>query len=30
MFAAKQRGLAMTLFATAPFLGPALGPVVGL
>jgi MFS family permease len=30
MFSAKQRGLAMTLFASAPFMGPALGPVVGM
>jgi len=29
VFSAKQRGLAMTLFAAAPFMGPALGPVVG-
>jgi len=29
MFPAAQRGLAMSLFAAAPFLGPALGPVIG-
>ncbi|TKA80314.1 hypothetical protein B0A55_02199 [Friedmanniomyces simplex] len=29
MFAAKQRGLAMALFAAAPFMGPVLGPIVG-
>lgn len=29
MFSAKERGLAMTLFAAAPFMGPALGPIVG-
>lgn len=29
MFAAKQRGLAMSLFAAAPFMGPVLGPIVG-
>ncbi|KAG9854915.1 MFS general substrate transporter, partial [Aureobasidium melanogenum] len=29
MFSAKQRGLAMTLFAAAPFMGPVLGPIVG-
>ncbi|CBQ67414.1 probable mfs-multidrug-resistance transporter [Sporisorium reilianum SRZ2] len=29
MFAAKQRGLAMAIFASAPFLGPALGPIIG-
>ncbi|KAF2086226.1 MFS general substrate transporter [Saccharata proteae CBS 121410] len=29
MFPASQRGLAMTLFASAPFLGPTLGPIVG-
>jgi multidrug resistance protein len=26
---AKQRGLGMALFAAAPFLGPALGPITG-
>lgn len=29
MFPAAQRGLALTLFAAAPFLGPVLGPIVG-
>ncbi|KAH0267824.1 MFS general substrate transporter, partial [Aureobasidium melanogenum] len=29
MFSANQRGLAMTLFAAAPFMGPVLGPIVG-
>ncbi|PRP78004.1 polyamine transporter 3, partial [Planoprotostelium fungivorum] len=29
MFPAKTRGLAMVLFAAAPFLGPAIGPIVG-
>lgn len=29
MFPAKQRGIAMSLFAAAPFLGPVLGPVIG-
>ncbi|KAJ5961201.1 uncharacterized protein N7479_008351 [Penicillium vulpinum] len=29
MFPANQRGLAMTLFASAPFLGPVLGPIIG-
>ena len=29
MFPAKQRGLAMSLFAAAPFLGPVLGPIIG-
>ncbi|KAH6676857.1 major facilitator superfamily domain-containing protein [Plectosphaerella plurivora] len=29
MFPASQRGLAMAIFAAAPFLGPALGPVIG-
>ncbi|OQO05106.1 hypothetical protein B0A48_08126 [Cryoendolithus antarcticus] len=29
MFAAKERGLAMALFAAAPFMGPVLGPIVG-
>lgn len=28
-FPARQRGLAMSIFAAAPFLGPALGPVAG-
>lgn len=29
MFEAEQRGIAMSLFASAPFLGPVLGPIVG-
>ena len=29
MFPANERGLAMALFALAPFLGPAIGPIVG-
>lgn len=29
MFDAEERGLATSLFAAAPFLGPALGPIVG-
>ncbi|WWC92617.1 uncharacterized protein L201_007576 [Kwoniella dendrophila CBS 6074] len=29
MFPAHQRGLAMGIFAAAPFLGPAIGPVAG-
>ncbi|KAL4913144.1 major facilitator superfamily domain-containing protein [Aspergillus aurantiobrunneus] len=29
MFPASERGLAMTLFASAPFFGPVLGPVIG-
>lgn len=29
MFSAKERGLAMSLFAAAPFMGPTLGPIVG-
>lgn len=29
MFNAKERGLAMTIFATAPFMGPVLGPIIG-
>lgn len=29
MFPAAQRGLATTLFAAAPFLGPVIGPIVG-
>lgn len=29
MFPASQRGLAMTLWAAAPFLGPSLGPITG-
>lgn len=29
MFNADERGLATSLFAAAPFLGPAIGPIVG-
>ena len=29
MFSASQRGLAMSIFAAAPFLGPTIGPIVG-
>lgn len=29
VFSAKDRGLATTFFALAPFLGPVLGPIVG-
>ena len=29
LFSASQRGLAMTLYSVAPFLGPILGPIVG-
>lgn len=29
MFEAKDRGIAMSVFAAAPFLGPAIGPIVG-
>lgn len=29
MFSAKMRGLATAIFAAAPFLGPALGPIGG-
>lgn len=28
-FPARERGLAMSIFSTAPFLGPTLGPVIG-
>jgi MFS family permease len=27
MFPAAQRGLAMSIFAAAPFLGPVIGPI---
>lgn len=27
MFPASQRGLAMSVFAAAPFLGPVIGPI---
>lgn len=29
MFPASQRGIAMSVFAAAPFMGPTLGPIVG-
>ncbi|KAI1773678.1 MFS general substrate transporter [Hypoxylon cercidicola] len=29
MFSAKERGLATAIFATAPFLGPSIGPIAG-
>lgn len=29
MFSASERGLATSFFATAPFLGPTIGPIVG-
>ncbi|OCT45790.1 putative transporter mfs2 [Cladophialophora carrionii] len=29
IFPAKQRGLGMSIFASAPFLGPCIGPIVG-
>ncbi|PWY66430.1 MFS general substrate transporter [Aspergillus heteromorphus CBS 117.55] len=29
MFTAKDRGVATSLFAAAPFLGPVLGPIIG-
>lgn len=29
MFPASQRGMAMSVFAAAPFLGPVLGPIIG-
>jgi len=29
VFSANQRGLAMAVFASAPFMGPALGPISG-
>ncbi|KIX09346.1 uncharacterized protein Z518_00425 [Rhinocladiella mackenziei CBS 650.93] len=29
MFPSSQRGLAMSIFAAAPFLGPVIGPIVG-
>lgn len=29
MFPASQRGIAVSLFAAAPFLGPTIGPVIG-
>ncbi|KAF2223014.1 major facilitator superfamily domain-containing protein [Elsinoe ampelina] len=29
MFSANERGVAMSLFAAAPFMGPVIGPIVG-
>ncbi|EOD47103.1 putative mfs multidrug protein [Neofusicoccum parvum UCRNP2] len=29
MFSAKERGLCMSIFSLAPFMGPVLGPIVG-
>lgn len=29
MFPAKERGIAMSLFASAPFMGPVIGPIAG-
>jgi MFS family permease len=29
MFPAKERGLALSIFSIAPFMGPVLGPIVG-
>ncbi|KAF2706622.1 MFS general substrate transporter [Pleomassaria siparia CBS 279.74] len=29
LFAAKERGLAISVFSIAPFMGPVLGPIVG-
>ncbi|KAF7930227.1 hypothetical protein BELL_0965g00010 [Botrytis elliptica] len=29
MFSASHRGIAMSIFAAAPFLGPVIGPIVG-
>ncbi|KAJ5098085.1 bicyclomycin resistance protein [Penicillium argentinense] len=29
LFTARQRGLALSLYAAAPFLGPSLGPIIG-
>ncbi|KAH7130743.1 major facilitator superfamily domain-containing protein [Dendryphion nanum] len=29
LFSAKERGLAMSVFSLAPFMGPVLGPIVG-
>lgn len=29
MFTAAQRGIAISLFAAAPFLGPTIGPIIG-
>ncbi|KAJ5433499.1 uncharacterized protein N7458_012655 [Penicillium daleae] len=29
LFTARQRGLALSLYAAAPFLGPSIGPIIG-
>ncbi|KAK3203612.1 hypothetical protein GRF29_106g82664 [Pseudopithomyces chartarum] len=29
LFSAKERGLAMSIFSVAPFMGPVIGPIVG-
>ncbi|KAH8819819.1 major facilitator superfamily domain-containing protein [Xylogone sp. PMI_703] len=29
LFSAEDRGIAMSVFASAPFLGPSLGPIIG-
>lgn len=29
LFSARERGLAMSVFSAAPFLGPVVGPVIG-
>lgn len=29
LFSARQRGLALSLYAAAPFLGPSIGPIIG-
>jgi len=29
LYSARQRGLALSLYAAAPFLGPSLGPIIG-
>lgn len=29
LYTARQRGLALSLYAAAPFLGPSLGPIIG-
>ena len=29
IFEAKERGLALSVFSAAPFMGPVLGPILG-
>lgn len=29
IFSAKERGLAMSIFSAAPFMGPVCGPIIG-